>query len=57
MMMTTMALHPWEIEIELRKIKAKKMLVLTKVGHSARRRIPVILGFVKIWVENWGQLR
>ena len=57
MMTTTMALHPWEIEIELRKIKAKKMLVLTKVGHSARRRIPVILGFVKIWVENWGLLR
>jgi hypothetical protein len=40
------------IEIDLGRMKAKIMLVLVKVEHSAKCRIPVILGFVKIPVEN-----
>ena len=39
------------------QMKAKIMVVLVKVEHSARRRIPVISGFMKIQVENWSQLR
>jgi hypothetical protein len=50
----TMTLYPWEIDMNLGRIEAERMLVLAKVEHSARGRILMILGFVKIQVENWG---
>jgi hypothetical protein len=56
-MMMTITLHPWEIKIDLGIIKAKIILVLTRVEHSAQGRIHVILGFITIYVENQGQLR
>jgi len=45
-------MHLWIIEINLGIIKAKRMLVLARVEYSARERIPEILGFVMIYIEN-----
>ena len=40
--MMTMTLHPCEIEINLGRIKSKRMLVLAKVELLARKRTSLI---------------
>jgi hypothetical protein len=51
-MIITITLHLCIIEIDLGIIEAKRMLVLARVENSAREKIPEILGFVMIHVEN-----